>query len=213
MSNNRSRNINNRSSSAQNNLENAKEKLYYSLKNEINDKLKRIESMSTFCITTMIAVYAFVFKEEEVNSWLLLLPLVLVVMVSYRAANNRIDICKISAYIEAKELEPPGLTWEKDNSDLMESMKFKNFGWFYKISSSWCKFPDFLLMTIVCVTVFYLNFNRDELSNLKLYFLHFGMIAVFIIEVFLFTNLNLIGKKLKKDKFKKQFEKMEDKHE
>lgn len=69
-------------------LKNAKAKLYYNLRNEINDKLKRIESMSTFCITTMIAVYAFVFKEEDVNSWLLLLPLVLVVMVSYRAANN-----------------------------------------------------------------------------------------------------------------------------
>ena len=91
-------------------LKNAKAKLYYNLRNEINDKLKRIESMSTFCITTMIAVYAFVFKEEDVNSWLLLLPLVLVVMVSYRAANNRIDICKISAYIEAKKLEPVGLT-------------------------------------------------------------------------------------------------------
>ncbi len=213
MSNNRSRNINNRSSSAQNNLENAKEKLYYSLKGEINDKLKRIEGMSTFCITTMIAVYAFVFKTEEVNSWLLLLPLVLVVMVSYRAANNRIDICKISAYIEAKELEPSGLTWEKDNADLMKKMELKDFGWFYKISSSWCKFPDFLLMSIVCVTVFYLNFNRDELSNLKLYFLYFGIIAVFFIEFYLFIKLNLIGKKLKKDNFKKQFKKMEDEHE
>ena len=195
------------------NLENAKEKLYYNLKGEINDKLKRIESMSTFCITTMIAVYAFVFKEQKVNSWLLLLPLALVIMVSYRAANNRIDICKISAYIEEKELEPPDFTWEKDNSVLIKGMKLKDFGWFYKISSSWCKFPDFLLMTVICLTVFYSNFNRDGLSDWELRFLYFGTIAVFFIEFYLFIKLNLIGKKLKKDNFKKQFKKMEDEHE
>ncbi len=167
-------------------LKNAKAKLYYNLRNEINDKLKRIESMSTFCITTMIAVYAFVFKEEDVNSWLLLLPLVLVVMVSYRAANNRIDICKISAYIEAKELEPVGLTWEKDNSDFTGKMKLNDFGWFYKTSSSWCKFPDFLLMTVICLTVFYFNFDCEGLTKWNLVFLILLLLSVIAIELFLF---------------------------
>ena len=186
-------------------LKNAKAKLYYNLRNEINDKLKRIESMSTFCITTMIAVYAFVFKEEDVNSWLLLLPLVLVVMVSYRAANNRIDICKISAYIEAKELEPVGLTWEKDNSDFTRKMKLNDFGWYYKISSSWCKFPDFLLMTVICLTIFYFNFDYEGLTKWNIVFLIFLPLSVIAIELFLFLKLNLIGKKLKKEKFVEKF--------
>ncbi|MCM1008897.1 MAG: hypothetical protein NC485_13455 [Ruminococcus flavefaciens] len=187
------------------NLENAKEKLYYSLKGEINDKLKRIESMSTFCITTTIAVYAFVLKDENISRWVLLLPLILIIMVSYRAANNRIDILKMSAYIEAKELEPVDLTWEKDNNDLIRTMEVKDFGLFYKVSSSWCKFPDFLLMTAICLTVFYFNFNCDELSNQELHFLWFGMIAALIIELYLFINLNLMRGKLKKERFKKKF--------
>lgn len=170
-------------------LKTAKSKLYYNLRNEINDKLKRIESMSTFCITTMITVYTFVFKEEEVNCWLLLLPLILVVMVSYRAANNRIYICKISAYIEAKGLEPTGLSWEKDNADLMKSMKFKDFGWFYKISSSFCKFPDFLLMTIVCLTIFFLNFDYEGLAIWKLVCL----IAIAIFLLIIVANECLIA--------------------
>lgn len=186
-------------------LEKEKEKLYYSLRNEINDKLKRIESMSTFCITSIIAVYAFVFKAEKVNSWLLLLPLVLVVMASYRAANNRIDIRKISAYIEAKELEPAGLTWEKDNADLMEKIKCKNFGRFYKVSSSWCKFPDFLLMTIICLVVFHFNFDYEGLSKLKIGFLILLTVLIIGIEIILFAKLNLIGKKLKKKEFVKEF--------
>ena len=183
--------------------EKLKEKLYSDLKNEINDKLKRIESMSTFCITTMITVFAFVFRDENISRWLLLLPLILIIMVSYRAANNRIDIRKISAYIEAKELEPPGLTWEKDNSDLMGTMTVKDFGWFYKISSSWCKFPDFFLMTIICIIIFLINFNYKEYWELSLAIL----VAVFAFdaELGLFAKLNLIEKKLNKEEFIKKF--------
>lgn len=187
--------------------EKLKEKLYFDLKNEINDKLKRIESMSTFCITTMITVFTFVLKEENISCWVFLLPLILIIMVSYRAANNRIDIRKISSYIEAKELEPPGLTWEKDNADLTESMKSEkkseNFGWFYKISSSWCKFPDFFLMTIICIIIFFVNFNYKENWELSLAIL--VTTFAFVTELWLFAKLNLMEKKLNREKFIKKF--------
>lgn len=155
--------------------------------------------------TTMITVFAFVFKDENVSRWILLLPLILIVMVSYRAANNRIDILKISAYIEEKELEPIGLTWEKDNSDFMRKMTCKDFGMFYKLSSSWCKFPDFLLMTIICLIAFWIPFVLSNRECWQWVLLILGTLIIVTLEIWITTRLNLISKRLNKQQFKNNF--------
>ncbi len=163
-----------------------KEKLYFDLRSEIKDKVNRIENMSTFCVTTMITVFAFVFKEENIPNELLLLPIIPIVMLSFRAMLNRKQIIKISEYIKAKKLECSGAEWEKDNSTKIDKLP---------------KYLDFSILTVLTMFVYYYQNNFDFCANPLITVI--SAIAA-IIEIVITYKLNSISKL--RNECKKEFE-------
>ncbi len=127
------------------------EKMYYELRNEIQEKVKRIEKQSNFVITTttgFIGVcFPFLFGSGEVlNPTIIMLPFFFITPVYIRIAVTRNDIRKISDYMieiyEKNISEKAG--WEEYNRD--NSRKLNK--WFNY------KYLDGMFSYLACLIIF-----------------------------------------------------------
>ncbi len=184
--------------------------LYFNLRQEISDKTKRIEDMSTFCVTTTLGLITFVIEKEK-DASLILLPLILILFVSFRAASNRADIAKISAYIQQME-EKCQFKWETNNSEFYESLKKNELDNESKIYSernfysltTHHKYPDFLVLSIICVAIFIL-YKFVSVDSIVLYMIMGAFSLIFLIpEIYVSYHLNNMS--VKRDLYKKTFD-------
>ena len=130
-------------------------KEYDGLRNAITQKIQLHNSLTTFMITSVIAILAFALKSN--NILLYLLPFGIVIPISMRIAYYRSGVGKLSAYIITyieKNIE--GLNWETRNYNLIKENK-NNFLW--NITSA--HYYEGLIISIIC----YLLYSIDYIKN------------------------------------------------
>lgn len=100
------------------------EEEYKSLRSEINQKIDLVNSLTTFTITTVVAILTFALTKE--NALLYLLPFCIIIPMYIRIAYYRSAMVKLSAYmIVFLEPQIEAFNWETRNAHLMEGIKEK----------------------------------------------------------------------------------------
>lgn len=174
-----------------------KEQLYFDLRKEILDKSKKIDNISTFCVTTMVAIFAIAFKSNPPVIKLVLLPIIIIIFESIKVYITRCEIFKISEYIIRAKLEDPEANWEEVNRKLTlgynkTGCKIKN-----KILS-FLKNIEYLLMVLVCIVIYVYNVGFTEL--LKNPCLSVLLLIISIVEFVIMLKLSKVKKIRKKYK-------------
>lgn len=129
------------------------EKMYFELRKEIGEKVKRLENLSTFTITTTVTIMGilinFILNENtNGNPLLLLIPIAFIIPVSIRAAANRRDIRKISDYM-IETYEKTYIDKENGGWENYSRKKSQEYGTLFN-----AKHLDFIFSAIVCVSAY-----------------------------------------------------------
>lgn len=95
-------------------------KEYEILRGEIEQKIELHNTLTTFTITTVVAILSFVLLQEPpYSAFLFLMPFCVLIPMSMRIAYYRAAMAKISAYmIVYLEEDIPGICWETRNQKI-----------------------------------------------------------------------------------------------
>jgi len=156
------------------------ERMYFELRKEIAEKVKRLDNLSTFTITTTTAILGVIldsiFKDSSNPSpFLLLFPIIFIIPVSVRAAANRKDIRKISDYmIECYEkiyVDKENGGWEKYNRKASKNYKtLFNF-----------KHLDFIFSAVACDCAYlFVTFKYDTIKGYDILIACIALLLVFL---------------------------------
>lgn len=150
---------------------------YDGLRNAITQKIQLHNSLTTFMITSVIAVFAFALGND--NMLLYLLPFGIIIPVSMRIAYYRSAIAKISAYIMIYiEEETEGLNWETRNYNLLTNSRNKFFD---KITSS--HYFEGLILGLICYGLSIINLIERNETNLKVFIYLISATTLIIWEI------------------------------
>lgn len=92
---------------------------YESLRNEINQKIDLVNTLTTFTLTTAVAILTFALAKD--NALLFLLPFCIIIPMYERISYYRSAMVKLSAYmIVFLETKIEEFNWETRNTYLMD---------------------------------------------------------------------------------------------
>lgn len=135
---------------------------YETLRSEINQKIELVNSLTTFTLTTVVAILTFALSSD--NAMLYLLPYCIIIPMYLRISYYRSAIVKISAYmIVFLEKYNDGINWETRNSYLMNCIDKKDRGIVLR-----AKYYEGLVASIICYILFFDAYIKQEENNIIL---------------------------------------------
>ncbi len=136
-------------------------KEYEDLRGEIKQKIELHNSLSTFMITTVVAILAFALESD--NSLLYLLPFAIIIPISMRIAYFRIALLRLSGYIIVYiENRINGLNWETRNSEFVNT----NYNSIYN-NLTISHYYEGAILGIVCYILFFFDYIQCNIINFK----------------------------------------------
>lgn len=172
-----------------------KEKIYFSLREEIKDNQRQENTMIIFAYTVVATLLGFAFKD---NKWAAMIAMVFIIPVSYRIGRFRDSIAYLSTYMRIF-LEPDlEFTWEEDHCRYRKKNPTQK-SFLYKISRC-----DFIILSLASVATFWIlnGFNAIHKSCIWTFItagVQVLMLVITIISTVRYSDVD----KLKKSKFEK----------
>lgn len=130
---------------------NMKEKMYFELRKEILEKSKKIDNLSTLCLTFMSTIFAIAFNDISILGELVLLPILIIIALSLKVYITRFEIAKISEFIINKGLDSD-IGWEQFNSNLVKekNQEFKTYRLLISIKNC-----EYFIYVVICVLLYF----------------------------------------------------------
>ena len=129
---------------------------YEMLKSEINQIIELVNSLTTFTLTTVVAILTFALTSD--NAMLYLLPYCIIIPMYLRISYYRSAMVKILAYmIIFLEKYDDGINWETRNSCLMNRINKKEAGIVLR-----AKYYEGLVASIICYILFFDAYIKQE---------------------------------------------------
>lgn len=146
---------------------------YEMLRAEINQKIELVNSLTTFTLTTVVAILTFALTKK--NSLLYLLPFCIIIPMYKRISYYRSALVKISAYmIVFLEKSDGNIKWETRNVHLMKNIKRKDGKMILK-----AEYYEGLVVSVICYILYAYNYVKGKELNIALIFC--TVIPVFLV--------------------------------
>ncbi len=123
---------------------------YTMLREELMDKMKSQDNLTQFCYTIVAAIWTLAFTVQI--SYILLIPLFIVIPISFRIVKLRNDCAFLSAYMSVLLEKNIDIKWESKNKlfgDKTPKKKSK------KLLHTLSKF-DFIFLVLVSIIMFWI---------------------------------------------------------
>lgn len=149
---------------------------YKILRDEINQKIDLVNSLTTFTLTTVVAILTFALMRK--NPLLYLLPFCIIIPMYMRISYYRSAMVKISAYmIIFLEDEIEDINWETRNTYLMDNIERKDGS----IVLSARYYENFVL-SIICYILYIYNYISGKEINITsiIYILAPSLLVIWI---------------------------------
>lgn len=131
-----------------------KVKEYDMIRAEIMQKIELHNNLSTFTITTSVAVLSFAFSQN--NAFLYLIPFCIIIPMSLRISYYLSAMTKLSSYMIVF-LENDGVyNWETNNRELINTRISKKKNRVFDFTSQ--RYYEHLILSIVCYFLYAINY-------------------------------------------------------
>lgn len=129
---------------------------YKILRDEINQKIDLVNSLTTFTLTTIVAILTFALTKK--NPLLYLLPFCIIIPMYMRISYYRSAMVKISAYmIVFLEEEIEDINWETRNAYLMDNIKRTDGSIVLR-----ARYYENFVLSVICYILFIYNYIKGK---------------------------------------------------